>query len=99
MKGRMIMEIKINKTQENNIVFFMNEKTYDFTFDNISEIIDYSVEHQNETINIIDLTEEKELYSYKQLIEKVIDESRTEDFIAAVKNANDAKKALKNAEK
>lgn len=99
MKGRMIMEIKINKTQENNIVFFMNEKTYDFTFDNISEIIDYSVEHQNETIDIIDLTEEKELYSYKQLIEKVIDESRTEDFIAAVKNANDAKKALKNAEK
>lgn len=93
------MEIKINKTQENNIVFFMNEKTYDFTFDNISEIIDYSVEHQNETIDIIDLTEEKELYSYKQLIEKVIDESRTEDFIAAVKNANDAKKALKNAEK
>lgn len=99
MKGRMIMEIKINKTQENNIVFFMNEKTYDFTFDNISEIIDYSVEHQNETIDIIDQTEEKELYSYKQLIEKVIDESRTEDFIAAVKNANDAKKALKNAEK
>lgn len=99
MKGRMIMEIKINKTQENNIVFFMNEKTYNFTFDNISEIIDYSVEHQNETIDIIDLTEEKELYSYKQLIEKVIDESRTEDFIAAVKNANDAKKALKNAEK
>lgn len=93
------MEIKINKTQENNIVFFMNEKTCDFTFDNISEIIDYSVEHQNETIDIIDLTEEKELYSYKQLIEKVIDESRTEDFIAAVKNANDAKKALKNAEK
>lgn len=93
------MEIKINKTQENNIVFFMNEKTYNFTFDNISEIIDYSVEHQNETIDIIDLTEEKELYSYKQLIEKVIDESRTEDFIAAVKNANDAKKALKNAEK
>lgn len=93
------MEIKINKTQENNIVFFMNEKKYDFTFDNISEIIDYSVEHQNETIDIIDLTAEKELSSYKQLIEKVIDGSRTEDFITAVKNANDAKKALKTAEK
>lgn len=98
MKGKTIMEIKINKTSENEIMFFMNENSYDFSFDNISKIIDYSVEHQEETINVTDLTEEKELSSYKQLIEKVIVGSRTEDFIAAVKNANAAKTVLKDAE-
>ncbi len=92
------MEIRINKTSENEIVFFMNENSYDFSYDNISKIIDYSVEHQEETINVTDLTEEKELSSYKELIEKVIAGSRTEDFIAAVKKANSAKTALKDAE-
>ncbi len=92
------MTIKINKASDNAIVFFMNENSYEFSFDNISKIIDYSVSHIAEKIDIIDLTEEKELSNYIELINKVIDGSRTDDFITAVKNANDAKEKLKNAE-
>lgn len=92
------MTIKINKKSDNTIVFFMNKNSYEFSFDNISKIINYSVSHIDEKIDIIDLTEEKELSNYIELINKVIAGSRTDDFITAVKNANDAKEKLKNAE-
>ena len=95
----MIMEIKINKTKENNIELYMDDKVSDLCYDTISKIIDYSLAHLEEEIKVSDETKEKELTSYVELIEKVIEGSRTKDFVDAVKNANDAKEALMNEKK
>lgn len=99
MKERMIMEIKINKTKENNVVLYINDDEFNICFDTISKIIDYSIKNLEEEINVSDETNEKELSSYVELINKVIEGSRTKDFVDAVKNAIEAKEALTNEKK
>ncbi len=95
----MIMEIKINKTKENNVVLYINDDEFNICFDTISKIIDYSIKNLEEEINVSDETNEKELSSYVELINKVIEGSRTKDFVDAVKNAIEAKEALTNEKK
>ena len=99
MKERMIMEIKINKTKKNNVVLYINDDEFNICFDTISKIIDYSIKNLEEEINVSDETNEKELSSYVELINKVIEGSRTKDFVDAVKNAIEAKEALTNEKK
>lgn len=99
MKERMIMEIKIIKTTENNVELHMLNEVCDLCYDTLSKIIDYSLANFEEEIKVSDETQEKELTSYVELIKKVIEGSRTTDFVTAVKNANEAKEALNDAKK
>ena len=80
-------------------MLYINDDEFNICFDTISKIIDYSIKNLEEEINVSDETNEKELSSYVELINKVIEGSRTKDFVDAVKNAIEAKEALTNEKK
>ena len=89
------MEITIFKSEDEKIMFKLNEEDYEFDYNGLDKFIEtfYS---NNEKVNFKCDEEYKE---YEKLLENILTECRKEDYVSAVNGAIKSQEELEEAEK
>lgn len=88
------MTINILKSDDSKIYFIMNEKKYEFNYDGLDAFIEAFYSNNEEVI--IECAEE--FNEYKQLLSKILEECRKEDYINAVNAAIESQKNIDEIE-
>ena len=84
------MTINIIKKEDNIIYFEMKDNYYEFNYDGLDVFIESFYSNKEEVIIKCD----EEFNEYKQLLEKILEQCRSDDYVKAVKDAEESQKAL-----
>ena len=88
------MEIKILKKENGEIVFILNGEEKKFEYDDFDYLIETVYNNDEE----ICYENDEELKEFKDLLEGIVNGSRTSDYRTAVAAAKEAKDKLESAE-
>ena len=84
------MTINIKRKEDSKIYFTMKEVDYEFNYEGLDAFIELFYSNDED----VSITCDEEFNEYKQLLERILEECRKDDYIKAVNDAIDSQKEI-----